>query len=113
MKIKVTLNLFISIFNSSQYKDRFSTDGLKALFAHLKSVEIKTGRDMDLDLFEIASQYYEFDDLESLNDAYWLVDVEQCLDEGYSATEAIKEEFRAETDLIEVGKGASWIVKDF
>ena len=55
MKITVTENMFVNLFSEYDAADRFSREGLAALFEHLDS----SGDDLELDIIGLCCDYAE------------------------------------------------------
>lgn len=58
---KVTFHDFINAFNTSDtYKNKFTRDGLIALFDYLEDYEEETGEEMDFDMVAICCDFSEY-----------------------------------------------------
>ena len=69
----VTENDFVEAFRtwqSGQYKDNFSYDGLKALYADFEEYENSTGEKIELDVIAICCEHSEYESIEEFNNAY-------------------------------------------
>jgi hypothetical protein len=66
----ITKDDFIWSFKDSQYDNKFSYDGLVALFEYLEEYEESTGEKIELDIVALACEYTEFDSLEDLQAQY-------------------------------------------
>ena len=78
--MKITLN--VSDFRSefarwSDYKDRFSYEGLGILFDYLEEYEQSTGEEMEMDVIGISCDWYEAD-WESIYSDY---SIDLCVDD--------------------------------
>ena len=72
MKTHVTFSMFYDAFYNSSYKNNFSYDGLKALYAYLVDYEEETGTEIELDIVALCCDYTEYDDLFEVIEAYSL-----------------------------------------
>ena len=59
MKQTINKTQFIDAFQSSQYKDNFSYDGLGMLYEYLEDLADETGEEYDLDLVALACEFTE------------------------------------------------------
>lgn len=60
MKQNVYEKDFVRAFEESYYNNQFSKKGLVDLFAHLEELEDQIGKEIELDLVAIASDYTEY-----------------------------------------------------
>jgi len=56
--------------STSQYKDAFSYEGLKALYDYLEQYEDDTGDQIELDVIALCCDYTEYEDLEAFQEDY-------------------------------------------
>jgi hypothetical protein len=71
MKTTITHTEFINAFRSSDtYRDKFSYDGLVALFDYFEELEISTGEEMEFDMGIIACDFTEYASLAEFNESY-------------------------------------------
>ncbi len=66
MYIKVTKSMFMDAFEEHRKSGAFSYEGLKALYNHLTMLEDDIGQEMELDVYQIWSNYGEYKDKEDL-----------------------------------------------
>ena len=57
-------------WQGGDFKDRFSYDGLRALFNWYESLEEDTGEQSQLDVVAICGEYTEYDSLDEFNDLF-------------------------------------------
>lgn len=78
MKQTINFSQFCDAFKlSSDYKNRFSYDGLGILFHYLEDYEDSTGQELEFDMVGIACEWYE-DDWESICSDY---SIDLCVDD--------------------------------
>ena len=71
MKEYVTESTFIDAFKQSDTrKNKFSYEGLQALFEYLEEYEDTTGEEIEFDMIGICCEYMEYDSLKEYNDDY-------------------------------------------
>ena len=71
MKEYVTESTFIDAFKQSDTrKNKFSYEGLQALFEYLEEYEDSTGEEIEFDMIGICCEYMEYDSLKEYNDDY-------------------------------------------
>jgi len=107
----VTENDFIEAFRTwqgGQYKDNFSYDGLKALYADFEEYEESTGEKIEFDMVGICCEYSEYESIEEFNDAYGK---EWTLEELKDRTHVI--EFEKLIDFATNTKIDAFIILDF
>jgi len=73
--------------STSQYKDAFSYEGLKALYDYLEQYEDDTGDQIELDVIALCCDYTEYEDLEAFQEDYG--EDYQSIDEIGQATTVI------------------------
>ena len=78
MKQTINVHQFRDAFqSSSDYKNRFSYDGLGILFDYLEEYEDSAGQELEFDMVGIACEWYE-DDWESICSDY---SIDLCVDD--------------------------------
>ena len=88
----VTMSKFRdSFYQSDQYKNNFSYEGLEALYNYLWEYSEDTGQDIEMDYVAFSCEYSEFENLKDFQDQYG---------EEYKSIDDIREK----TTVIEVGK---------
>ena len=71
MKEYVTESTFIDAFKQSDTrKNKFSYEGLQALFEYLEEYEDSTGEEIEFDMIGICCEYMEYYSLKEYNDDY-------------------------------------------
>jgi len=98
MKQTVNFYAFERAFNSSQYKDNFTYEGLKALFSCLEQYEEACGTEIELDVCAICCDFTEYENLKEFQDNF---------SDSYESIEAIQDE----TTVIMFGE--SFIIQNF
>jgi len=99
----VTQSEFIDTFKQSELrKNKFSYDGLIALFEYLEDLEEDTGEQITFDMIAICCEYSEYSSLEDFNEAY---------SKNFTSIDQIQEE--TEAIPINEGNGNSFIVLDY
>ena len=70
--MKKTINVydFRDAFVGSQYKNKYSYNGLGALFDYLEEMEESDGVEMELDVVGIACDWTEYESIEEFNHDY-------------------------------------------
>jgi hypothetical protein len=56
--------------STSQYKDAFSYEGVKALYEYIEEYEDSTGEQTELDVIALCCEYNEYEDLEEFQGDY-------------------------------------------
>lgn len=92
MKQSVSLCEFKSAFRGSQYENKFSYDGLQALFNYLEEYEEETGEELELDIVALCCDFSEYESLEEFR-------------ETYSSDYETMEDIENETTVIYIGNG--------
>tara|TARA_R110000824_G_scaffold41168_1_gene122709 strand:- start:680 stop:982 length:303 start_codon:yes stop_codon:yes gene_type:complete len=85
--------------STSQYKDAFSYEGLKALYDYLEDYEDSTGEQIELDVIGLCCEYSEYDSLKDFQEDY---------SEDYESIEDIE----GETQVIMIDD-TSFIIQQF
>jgi len=98
MKQTVNFYDFERAFNSSQYKDNFTYDGLKALFSYLEQYEEDCGEEIELDVCAICCDFTECENLKEFQDNF---------SDSFESIEALQDE----TTVIMIGE--SFIFQNF
>ena len=71
MKQIITESQFINAFKSwDTYKNKFSYEGLKALFEWFEELENDIGEEMELDVVAICCDFTEYESLKEYNEDY-------------------------------------------
>jgi hypothetical protein len=71
MKTTITHTEFINEFRSSDtYRNKFSYDGLAALFDYFEELEISTGVEMEFDMTTIACEFTEYASIAEFRENY-------------------------------------------
>jgi class 3 adenylate cyclase len=70
MKATVTYNTFADAFKNKGCADKFTSDGLMALFDHLEEREQDIGEEMVLDVVALCCEYNEFPHVAAVRDDY-------------------------------------------
>ena len=70
VKRTVDLNEFRESFNRMDRKDRFSYEGLEALFNYLEEIEQGTGEEMELDVIGICCDFSEYENIKEFQENY-------------------------------------------
>jgi hypothetical protein len=99
---EVSENEFISEFKGSQYKNNYTTKGLRALYSHLYDLSDDLVGDFHFDLVAIACDYDEYENIEeylrNYNSNIERKDYENYLDYKHE----VLEEIEANTTLIKI-----------
>ncbi len=101
--MKTTLNesQFIDAFKrSSERKEQFSYEALKALFEHLEQLEQDTGSEIEFDMIALCCEYQEIESVEEFNNQY------------KSDYESI-DDIRDQTTVIPFGNDGAFIFQQF
>lgn len=69
MFIEVTEHIFIEEFHNLR-PSSFSNEGLQALFEYLEEDELESGEKREFDIYEIDSEYQEYNSLKAYQDDY-------------------------------------------
>jgi len=71
MKKTINFSMFCDAFYQSEnYKNKFSYEGLAALFDHLERQEEEFGEEFELDVIALVCDYSEFDSVEEINNDF-------------------------------------------
>lgn len=71
MKTTITSTEFIDTFRTSDtYQNKFSYDGLAALFDYFEELEDSTGEEMEFDMVAIACDFTEYASFAEFQEAY-------------------------------------------
>ena len=122
--MKTTINEydFLTAFRdwqSGAYKDNFSYNGLRALFNYLEEYEDSTDTEIDLDIVALCCDYTEHKDIYEFLKEYpntliktdkYSYETDDNI-EGYE--EALLEELRDHTQVIEIDGSDSFIIQVF
>ncbi len=96
----VDFHSFVNAFESSQYRDNFTREGLRVLFDYLEQYSEEIGENVDFDLCAIACDYNENTFEEIIRD--YSIDI----DEEQDKTQQVRDYLHDRTMLIgEVTKG--------
>ena len=101
MKTYVTQTDFIDTFKQSELrKNKFSYDGLVALYEYLVQLEDDLGEEITFDMVAICCDFTEYKSTEE-----FINDYQDYQDMSYSEVMAV---LREETEVIEFGHGLQW-----
>lgn len=101
---------FIDAFKDyKRYKD-YSYEGLCVLYDYLE--ELSNGNDIELDVIGLCVEFYELEPSQVIEEYGYLVEDEEFEDED-EMLEALLEEIRDQTSVLEVNRGESYIIQTF
>jgi len=99
----ITENDFVKEFTESSIKDKFSYNGLRALYKHLEDYEEYTGEKVKPDVIALCGDYSEYENFEGFKT------------QDYTGIEDI-DELRNKTTVIDIengGKNNGFIIHNF
>ena len=101
MKTYVTQTDFIDTFKQSELrKNKFSYDGLVALYEYLEDYEQDTGEEITFDMVGICCDFTEYKNTEE-----FINDYQDYQEMSYTEIMSV---LREETEVIEFGEGLQW-----
>ncbi len=96
----VDFHSFVNAFESSQYRNNFTREGLRVLFDYLEDLSEDIGENIDFDLCSIACDYNE-STIEEI-----ILDYSIEIDEEQDKTEQVRDYLHDQTMLVgEVSNG--------
>jgi len=109
MKEYVNEGRFINRFKQSDgYKDKYTYEGLHALFEYLEQLEDDIGEEFEFDMIGLCCEYSEYDDLEDFNEQYSHEVSYPRQKDGYTL-----DDIREETVVIEIPNTNRFITGEF
>ena len=108
----VTENEFRNAFQELR-PNKFSYDGLKALYEYFEEYEDSTGEKIELDVIAICSEYSEYESLEEFNNAYGKEWTLETLQEHTTVIEFVKFINFANYGKLTNTKIDAFIIQDF
>lgn len=106
IKNEVSESEFIRGFEESQYKDNYSTNGLRALYEYLEDLSEDIGEDINFDVVAIACDFNEYKDVNEYLENYNTDIDREGYDDEKDYFEAVKEEIQDKTTFIKVDDDA-------
>ena len=102
MKQTVNFTMFCDKFTSTDRKENFSYDGLRALFDYLEEYEESCGEEIELDIIALCCDFTEYDNLDEFRSEYGK-------GEDYPTIDKIRDR----TTVIDIPDGDGFIIQVF
>ena len=105
---------FDRAFIQCNRENQFSYDGRKALFDYLEGYEEDTGEAIELDVISLCCDYEEYENIEEYLDYYTETDIKKDdYEDEEEFKEAVKEDIRDNTTLIEIEDSEGFIIGQY
>ena len=102
MKQTVNFTMFCDKFTSTDRKENFSYDGLRALFDSLEEYEDSCGEEIELDVIALCCDFTEYENLDEFRAEY-----------NYGDDYSTMDKIRDQTMVIDIPDGDGFIIQVF
>ena len=102
MKRTVSFSMFCDEFRTTDRKEYFSYDGLRALFDSLEEYEDSCGEEIELDIIGLCGDFTEYENLDAFRSEYGKGDDYPTIDK-----------IRDRTTVIDIPDGDGFIIQVF
>ena len=112
MKQAVNFYDFDRAFIERDRENKFTYEGRKALFEYLEDLEDDIGEEIELDVIALCCEYEEYKNVYEYLDYYTPIVNKADYEDEEEFNEAVKEEIRENTTLIEIDDN-SFIIQQY